>query len=105
MVKRLTLEHSAPVAAPLYSEPSPLSTEELEAGLHILRRETTDQGLFWDHNIVAFRQTVLAAIRETSEFLSKEVPSDWSAELDSQLKSLREYLALADRYICSSRLN
>lgn len=106
MSKRLTVENTREEAVSLYSTLAPLSTKELAAGLQRLNQSTTDPRVFWDDNIVAFRQTVLAAISETSEALSMEkLPLDWGAELEGQLASLREYLALADRHLCSRTLN
>lgn len=106
MSKGASLGRADEVAAPIYSTLDPLSTEELEAGLRRLNLATTDPSEFWDNNIVAFRQTVLAAISETSKALSmKQVPVDWGTMLEGQLASLHEYLALADRYICSRALN
>jgi hypothetical protein len=78
----------------------PLSIEQLEAGLRIMSEEETDLNAFWDENIVPFRQTVLFAIRETSNaLLSPKVPVGWRAELESQLEDLVQYIKLADRYI------
>lgn len=89
----------------VYSALGPMSAEELEAGLRELNR-VTDREAFWDDNIFAFRQTVLTAISETTEALSvKNVPATWGEELEQQLISLRECLALADRYLCSRTLN
>ena len=78
----------------------PLSIEQLEEGLRLLGRGDTDHNRFWDTNIVAFRRTVLFAIRETSEaLLSPTIPQRWHAELEAQLEALIEYVELADRYI------
>lgn len=98
MARRLPIE--------VYSTLNPMSADELEAGLRELNRAATNLDDFWDDNIVAFRQTVLAAICETSNALSiDDVPWAWAAELNSQLALLREYLALADRYLCSRTLH
>jgi hypothetical protein len=83
-----------------------LSIEELETGLRLLGRGDVDQIAFWDKNIEAFRQTVLFAIRETSDaLLSPRIPRRWSAELQSQLELLIQYIELADRYIARRSLS
>jgi hypothetical protein len=77
-----------------------LSIEQLEEGLRLLGRGDMDQNKFWDENIAAFRQTVLLAIRDTSDaLLSPKIPLRWSLELESQLEALVQYIELADRYI------
>lgn len=79
---------------------SPLTIEELESGLRLLGRGDTDQDAFWDENIAAFRETVLLAIRETSDaLLSPGMTCRWSAEFQEQLQVLVRYLELADDYI------
>lgn len=84
----------------------PLSIEQLEAGLRLLGRGDVDQTAFWDENIEAFRQTVLFAIRETSDaLLSPRIPRSWSAELEGQLELLIQYIELADRYIARRSLS
>ena len=63
-----------------------------------------DQNAFWDENIEAFRQTVLLAIRETSDaLLSPSISERWRLELDAQLEALVRYIELADRYITRRR--
>jgi len=60
----------------------------------------TDLGAFWDANIASFRQTVLFAIRETSDaLLSPTITRPWKVELEAQLEELVEYIEMADRYI------
>jgi hypothetical protein len=84
----------------------PLSIEQLKAGLRLLGRGDVDQIAFWDQNIEAFRQTVLFAIRETSDaLLSPRIPRRWSAELEAQLELLVQYIELADRYIAGRSLS
>ena len=84
----------------------PLSIEQLEEGLRLLGRGDVDQNAFWDENVEAFRQTVLFAIRETSDaLLSPGIPRRWSAELETQLETLIQYIELADRYIARRFLN
>jgi hypothetical protein len=79
---------------------SPLTIEELETGLRLLGRGDVDQTAFWDENIAAFRQTVLLAIRETSDaLLSPVVTLRWRVELEAQLQELVHYIELADSYI------
>jgi hypothetical protein len=79
---------------------APLSIEQLEAGLQVLRDARTRRGVFWDENVTAFRLTVLFALRETSDLLlSPTIPPRWRAELEAQLEDLVQHLALADRYI------
>jgi hypothetical protein len=82
----------------------PLTIEELESGLRVMKHADTDRGVFWDENVAAFRQTVILAIRETSDaLLSPTVPPRWRAELEAQLEDLVAYMAMADRYIASRR--
>jgi hypothetical protein len=79
---------------------TPLSIEELETGLRMLGRGDVDHNEFWDANIAAFRQTVLFAIRETSDaLLSPRISLSWRAELEGQLEALVEYIEIADRYV------
>jgi hypothetical protein len=78
----------------------PLSIEQLETGLCAMMDGKTDRGVFWDDNVAAFRQTVIFAIRETSDLLlSPTIPQRWRFELEAQLEDLIQYIALADRYI------
>ena len=84
-----------------YLKPSgdggPLSLQELEAGLRILMDDTVDQSRFWHHKIVAFRQTLLFAIRETSDaLLSPTISPRWRAELEKQLPLLLHYYEFAN---------
>ena len=75
-----------------------MTIEELEAGLRLLDRGDIDQVAFWRKNISAFRQTVLQAIRETSEaLLALQMPRGCRAELECQVEALQSYLELADR--------
>jgi len=84
----------------------PLSIEELEEGLRLLGRGDIDQNAFWDANIDSFRQTVLFAIRETSDaLLSPRIPARWCVELEGQLEALVQYIELADRYIARRSLS
>ena len=77
-----------------------LTIEELEIGLVTLGRDDVDLKAFWDENIVGFRQTVLSAIRDTSDaLLSPTITLLWRVELQSQLDALVRYIRLADRYI------
>ena len=79
--------------------PAPLTIEELEIGLRLLSRGEADHE-FWDNHIDAFRQTVLLAIRETSDaLLSPRIPLKWRLELEGQLESLVRYVELANRYV------
>jgi hypothetical protein len=78
----------------------PLSLEQLEAGLRAMSDGNTDLGAFWDANIASFRQTVLFAIRETSDaLLSPTITRPWRVELETQLEELIQYIEMADRYI------
>ena len=75
----------------------PLSIEELEAGLRNLMDSTVDQSSFWQHKILAFRQTLLFAIRETSDaLLSPTISTRWRAELEQQLPLLVHYYEFAN---------
>ena len=77
-----------------------LSIEQLEDGIRFLGQADVDQDAFWDENIESFRQTVLFAMRETSDALrSPRITLRWSLELESQLEALARYIELADRYI------
>ena len=79
---------------------APLSIPELEIGLRILGRSEPRQQAFWDENIVRFRQTVLLAIRDTSDaLLEQAISAPWRIELESQLEALVHYLELANRYV------
>ena len=76
----------------------PLSIPELEIGLRILGGAGAKP--FWDENIVRFRQTVLIAIRDTSDaLLEQAISPPWRIELESQLEELVQYLELANRYV------
>ena len=78
----------------------PLSIPELEIGLRILGESESKQKTFWDENIVRFRQTVLLAIRDTSDaLLQQAIGTPWRIELESQLEALVQYLELANRYV------
>lgn len=77
-----------------------LSIPELEIGLRILGGAEAKQKSFWDENIVRFRQTVLLAIRDTSDaLLEQTITPPWRIELESQLEELVQYLELANRYV------
>jgi len=79
---------------------APFSIDELEIGLRSLDRDDVDLNAFWDENIVGFRQTVLLAIRETSDaLLSPKLTLRWRIELEYQRDALIGYMKLADRYI------
>jgi len=79
---------------------SALSILELEIGLRILGGAEAKQKTFWDENIVRFRQTVLLAIRDTSNaLLEQTITPPWRIELESQLEELVQYLELANRYV------
>ena len=79
---------------------APFTIEQLEVGLRVLGEHDIDLGAFWDENIETFRQTVIFAIRETSEaLLSPTIPVHWRIELESQLEDLVRYIEFADRYI------
>lgn len=82
------------------ANPRVLSIEQLEAGLRVMDSGDSNLNAFWDENVSDFRQTVLFAIRETSEaLLSPRIPLRWQIELESQLEALVRYIELADRYI------
>lgn len=85
---------------------APLSIEELEAGLRLLGRGDIDHTAFWDANIEAFRQTVLLAIRDTSDaLLSPRLTLRWQIQLERQLEALVQYIELADRYLVRRSLS
>ena len=84
----------------------PLSVEQLEMGLRVMRDRRHDRRAFWDENIAAYRETVLGAIRETSDaLLAPTITLRWRVELEGQLEDLIQYLALADRYIARQALS
>ena len=81
-------------------EPAAFTIAELESGLRSLDEGDLDEVSFWDEHIGAFRQTVLVAIRDTSDaLLSAEMPYAWRLELESQLIDLLDHLELANRYL------
>jgi hypothetical protein len=83
----------------------PLSVEQLEAGLRVLKSVDISLDDFWDEHIASFRQTVLLAIRETSDaLLSPSIALHWRVRFESQLEALVEYLKLADRYIARRQI-
>ena len=85
--------------AKLYSVAA-LSIEELETGLRSMDGDDVDLQAFWDRNVAPFRQTILLAIRETSESLcAANIPLRWRATLEGQLEDLVRYLELANRYM------
>lgn len=55
---------------------------------------------FWDENVEAFRETVVLAIRETTDLLlGKDLPPGWRTHLNGQLRVMGNYRDLADHYI------
>lgn len=83
-------------------ERPPLTIEQLENGLRVLGDRSANLSAFWDENIETFRQTLMHAIRDTSEALLREdIPLRWKIELQGQLKDLVGHIELADRYISS----
>lgn len=72
---------------------SPLTIEELEIGLR-------DGGGFGDGHVEAFRDTVVAAIEETSALLkSEDMPPRWREQLGRQVRHMRHYVEIADLYL------
>ena len=87
-------------STPRGANPRVLSIDQLEAGLRVMDSGDSNLNAFWDANISDFRQTVLFAIRETSDaLLSARISLRWQIELESQLETLVRYIQLADRYI------
>ena len=83
-----------------------LSIEELETGLRSMDGENIDLKAFWDKNVASFRQTILLAIRDTSDSLCAcNVPLRWRATLENQLEDLVRYLELANRYMDRRSVN
>jgi hypothetical protein len=83
----------------------PLSIEQLEAGLRTLNSLDRNLDAFWDENVASFRQTVLLAIRETSDaLLSPSISFHWRLQFEEQLDALVKCLKLAERYIARRRL-
>ena len=82
----------------------PLSIERLEAGLRTLTAQDADLKSFWDANVTTFRQTVLLAMRDTTDaLLSPNISLTWRAQFERELDSLIKYLELADRYIAERK--
>jgi len=80
--------------SPARPEATALTIGELEQGLHALKQVETDRTDFWAENGSAFRETVLLAIRETSDALQlDDMPPGLRAELEGQLAWLRVYLS------------
>src|SRR3954447_18043171 len=80
----------------------PLSIEQLEAGLRALDDVKTNQDDFWEENLDAFRQTLLFAIRETSDaLLAPRISAPWRVELERQLAELVSFMELTDRCLFS----
>ena len=95
-----TLANDVDNSAAAGRTPAPLSIPELEIGLRILGGAEAKQKSFWDQNIVRFRQTVLLAIRDTSDaLLEQAITPPWRIELESQLEELVQYLELANRCV------
>jgi len=68
----------------------------------MLDRGEIEPNLFWDQKTAAFRETVVAAIDETSTALSsKSIPTELREELESQVEPLNFYLRIADHYLAS----
>lgn len=77
-----------------------LTIEQLEEGLRMLDRGEIEPNLFWDQKTQAFRQTVVAAIAETSSALSSNrISSALREELERQVEPLNFYLRIADSYL------
>lgn len=82
----------------------PLSIERLEAGLRILTAPDADLKSFWDENVTTFRQTVLLAMRDTTDaLLSPAISLKWRVHFERELDLLIKYLELADRYIADRK--
>jgi hypothetical protein len=87
-------------------EPAPLTIEQLESGLRVLADRSADLSSFWDENVESFRQTLIHAVRDTSDaLLSRDIPLRWKIALESQLQDLVRHIELADRYISSRPIN
>jgi hypothetical protein len=90
---------------PASGRAGPLSIEQLEDGLRTLNSLDRNLDAFWDENVASFRQTVLLAIRETSDaLLSPAIALHWRIQFENQLEALVKCLKLADRYIERRRL-
>ena len=77
-----------------------LTVEQLKAGLRLIDGCNVDLQAFWDQHVIAFRETLRLAIRETSELLfTPATPLGWRVELESQLDELTRDLEFAERYI------
>jgi len=94
-----------PERAPPSTRQGILSIEQLETGLRIMDRAGSNLQSFWDDHVVAFRQTVLLAINETTEaMLSSATPPKWRRQMATELDDLVQYLELANRYIARRAL-
>lgn len=77
----------------------PLGIEQLEAALRQLGRADVDPDAYWDEHIETFRQTVLLAIRETTDaIMLASMPRHLRVELEGQLAMLGRCIELADEY-------
>jgi len=85
MAKRILLTEIEPPA-------SAMTIDELETGLH--------GGGFGDGHVEAFRDTVIAAIEETSALLkSEDMPPRWRERLGRQVRHMQHYVEIADLYL------
>ena len=76
-----------------FHAPAALTIAELEAAVQMA---PTDD--FWSDRLPAFRQTVIVAIRETSDALSSQTMAPRRrAELEDQLVVLRGLLIISDQ--------
>ena len=82
-----------------------LDSEHLDMGLRILNDGLLGVNVFWNDHIIAFRQTLISSIGETSDaLLAADMPLKWRIELECQLGRLMQYVELADRYIARHNL-
>lgn len=96
--------HSRKIAGKADAPPrgEALSIGELEEGLRVLDQGEIEPEVFWNDNLAAFRDTLLVAIRETSDALSTpRLSPELRAEFEAQLPALRYYLVVADRQLDS----
>jgi hypothetical protein len=83
-----------------------LTIDQLEAGLLITDEESSDLHGFWDEHVASFRETVVVAIRETTDALfSPTITLRWRLELEDQLDDLIRYLQLADSYMAQRHVS
>jgi hypothetical protein len=88
------------MSKPIYRMSPTLEIEQLEAGLRMFDQADFEPAAFWDDNVATFKQTLLVALRETTDALaSNGIRVGRRADLKEQIKALQRFVELADRYV------